>query len=77
MNRFRCPAKTMPGRSFADSVTWCPIRPVEQMTLCKTSETRSITPNSDAIFRILTGARPKLDTFKPARGRWYPMLAEV
>jgi len=47
------------------------------MTLCKTSETRSITPNSDAIFRILTGARPKLDTFKPARGRWYPMLAEV
>lgn len=77
MNRFRCPAKTMPGRSFADNVTRCPIRPVEQMALGNTSESRPITPNSDAIFRILAGARPKLDAFKPAWGRCYPVLAEL
>jgi hypothetical protein len=77
MSRFRCPAKTMPGRSFADSVTRCPIRPVEQMALGNTSESSTITPHSDPIFRTPAGARPKLDAFKPARGRCYPVLAEV
>jgi len=47
------------------------------MALGNTSESRPITPNSGAIFRILAGVRPKLDAFKPAWGRYYPVPAEA
>jgi hypothetical protein len=47
------------------------------MALGNTSESSTITPHSDPIFRTPAGARPKLDAFKPARARCYPVLAEV
>jgi hypothetical protein len=47
------------------------------MALGNTSESKPITPNSDPIFRTPTGARPKLDAFKPAWGRCYLVPAEA
>jgi hypothetical protein len=47
------------------------------MALGNTSESSTITPNWDPIFRTPAGARPKLDAFKPAWGRYYLVPAEA
>jgi hypothetical protein len=66
----------MPEGSFADNVTQSLIRPVQRLVPGNPSDSKTIVPNPEAIFRI-PGARPELYAFEPARGWRYPVLARA
>jgi len=75
MSRFRCRVRIMPQRNFADNVTRCLVWPVQQGAPDNTSESRTVTPNPEAIYRIPAGRWPVLDAFRPAGGRCHRVLA--